>query len=147
MVDMRRVMDELMESAFMNQEGLQQPLGMPMDVSETQDAYEINVSLPGVNPDDVEITLNNNTLTIRGEVRAEEEREDKTYHVRERRIGSFVRSIALPSSINADAIDAHYDNGVLRLRLPKVEEARPKRIQVQTGGTSKMIEGQSKKRG
>jgi len=98
-----------------------------------------------VKPEDVEITLNNNVLTIRGETRMEEEKEDRNYHLRERRVGAFVRSITLPSSINADAIEAHYDNGVLKLRLPKAEEAKPKHIQIKpNGSTSKARKEQSK---
>jgi HSP20 family protein len=141
MVDMRREMDRLLQTALSGQEGMQ-TWALPLNVSETEDAYEIEASLPGVSPEDVEITLNNNTLTISGEVKQEEEKEDRTYHVRERRYGSFVRSITLPSAIKSDAIEARFENGVLKLRVPKAEEAKPKRIQIQNGGESRMIEGE-----
>jgi HSP20 family protein len=119
-------------------------MAVPMDVSESEDSYDIHVSLPGANPDDIEITMNNNTLTIRGEVSSDEEREEHTYHIRERRFGSFVRSITLPSNVNVDQVDTNYDNGVLHIRLPKAEEARPKRIQVGAarGGTRAKTSGQ-----
>jgi HSP20 family protein len=144
LLDMRWTMDRLMQSSFQEQEGSQFTAGLSMNVSETEDAYEIEASLPGVNPDDIEITLNQNTLTIRGEVKEEEEKKDKTYYVRERRSGVFMRSIALPSTVNTEAIEAHHENGVLKLRLPKAEGSRPTRIQVQSGGKTKVLEGQAR---
>lgn len=133
LVDMRRTMDRLMEGAVLGPEGMRQQLGMPLDVSENQDAYKIEASMPGIKPEDVEITLDGNTLTIRGQIKAEEEREGETFHLRERREGSFVRSINLPGNVKADAVEANYDNGVLKLLLPKTEETKPKRIQIQSG--------------
>jgi len=143
MMDIRREMDRFLQTTLSNQEGMQQTWAIPLNVSETEDAYELEASLPGVKPEDVEITLTNNTLTISGATQAEEEKEDKTFHMRERRYGSFVRSLTLPSAINPDAVEAHFENGVLRLRVPKAEEAKPKRIQIQGGGESRMIEGQA----
>ena len=141
-LDMRRAMDQIMQRTATDG---QQQFDLAMDIYETPDSYEIEAAMPGVKPDDVEITLNNNVLTIRGELRAEEEKEDKNYHLRERRVGAFIRSITLPSSINADAIEAQYDNGVLRLRLPKAEEGKPKRIEVKhNGSTSKTTRTQVK---
>jgi HSP20 family protein len=120
----------------------------PLDVMETKDGYEVKASLPGINPDDLEITYTNNTLTIRGEL--EEEREEtskeKHYHLRERRYGSFSRSIYLPTPINAGKIKADYESGVLHLDLPKAEESKPKRIPVRaTGGQKqKQVEATAK---
>jgi len=131
MLNMRRDMDQYFQTGFFGREG--QLLAVPMDVTETEDAYEIRVSLPGADPDDIEVTMNNNTLTMRGVISDEEEHEEETYHIRERRFGSFVRSITLPSNINVDKVDTSYENGVLRVRLPKAEEARPKRIHVGGG--------------
>jgi HSP20 family protein len=144
MLDFHRAMDMVRQRTGASGEG-QQQFDLSMDIYETPDAYEIEASVPGVKPEDVEITLNNNVLTIRGETKMENEKEEKNYHLRERRVGAFVRSITLPTSINADAIEAHYDNGVLKLRLPKAEEAKPKRIQVQSnGGTSKTVKPKTK---
>jgi len=143
MMDIRREMDRFLQTTLSNQEGMQQTWAIPLNVSETKDAYELEASLPGVKPEDVEITLTNNTLTISGETKAEEEKEDRTFHMRERRYGSFVRSLTLPSAINPDAVEAHFENGVLKLRVPKAEEAKPKRIQIQDGGESRMLEGQA----
>ena len=120
-LDMRRAMDQIMQRTATDG---QQQFDLAMDIYETPDSYEIEAAMPGVKPEDVDITLNNNVLTIRGETRAEEEKDDKNYHLRERRASSFIRSITLPSSINPDTIEAHYDNGVLKLRLPKAEEAK-----------------------
>ena len=141
-LDMRRAMDQIMQRTAADG---QQQFDLAMDIYETPDSYEIEASMPGVKPEDVDITLNNNVLTIRGETRAEEEKSDKNYHLRERRAGSFIRSITLPSSINPDTIEAHYDNGVLKLRLPKAEEAKPKRIELKpNGSTSKTTKTQVK---
>ena len=144
MLDFHRAMDLVRQRTGPSTES-QQQFEPAMDIYETPDAYEIEASIPGVKPEDVEITLNNNVLTIRGETRMEDEKEDRNYHLRERRVGAFVRSLTLPSSINADAIEAHYDNGVLKLRLPKAEEAKPKHIQVQSnGGTTKTVRPKTK---
>ena len=143
MLDFNRAMDLVRQRSGALGDG--QQFDLSMDIYETPDAYEIEAALPGVKPEDVDITLNNNVLTIRGETRMEEEKEDRNYHLRERRVGAFVRSITLPSSINSDAIEAHYDNGVLKLRLPKAEEAKPKHIQVKTNGsTSKTVKPKTK---
>jgi HSP20 family protein len=141
-LDMRRAMDQIMQRTAADG---QPQFDLAMDIYETPESYEIEASMPGVKPENVDITLNNNVLTIRGETKAEEEKEDKNYHLRERRAGSFIRSITLPSSINADTIEAHYDNGVLKLRLPKAEEAKPKHIELKhNGSTSKTTKTQVK---
>jgi HSP20 family protein len=103
-----------------------------LDVVESDDEFIVKASLPGINPDDLEITFNDHNLTIKGEVTEEEELDDAHYHLRERRYGSFTRSIKLPSGIEADKIEAKYDSGVLELHLPKVEEVKPKKITIKT---------------
>ena len=144
-LDFRRAMDQVMQRSFLDPDGKMQQFDMAMDISETPDAYEIEASMPGIDPDDVDITMDNHVLTIRGETKTEEEKKDRNYHLRERRVGSYVRSITLPSSIKEDAIEAHYENGVLKLRLPKAEEAEPKHIQIQTNGsTPKRLKGKAK---
>lgn len=114
---------------------------LALDVSETDDDYRVTASLPGIDPDDLEITYDSNVLTIKGEVRKDEEVNEERYHLRERRYGSFSRSISLPTSIKAENIEANYEKGVLTLHLPKSEEAKPKRIKVQSVEPKKMIEG------
>jgi HSP20 family protein len=113
---------------------------LALDVSETEDEYEVKAVIPGINPDDMEVTFSNNTLTIRGETKEEQEKVDARYHLRERRHGSFSRSVTLPSDIKSEDIEASYEAGMLTLRLPKTEAVKPMRIPV-LGGRRKMIEG------
>ena len=105
--------------------------GLALDVAETEDEFVVEASLPGINPDDLEITYTDKLLTIKGEVTDEKDVEDRRYYLRERRYGSFCRSLSLPASVNVDNIEANYENGVLSLHLPKAEEAKPRRIAVQ----------------
>ncbi len=112
--------------------------GPAMDVSEEDDKYLVKVSLPGVNPDDLQVTVVENVLTVAGEVKADE-KTDRRYHVRERRFGSFSRKVTLPVPVQGDKVEAEYVHGVLTLTLPKAEEARPKRIAVKVSDP-KLIE-------
>jgi HSP20 family protein len=112
---------------------------LALDVIENEDEYLVRASLPGLNPDDLEITYINNALTIKGEVKGENEVKESRYHLRERRYGSFARSILLPSNVSAEKIEAKYENGVLTLKLPKAEEAKPKKIDVKSSDI-KMID-------
>lgn len=103
---------------------------LALDVAETENDFLVTASLPGINPDELEITLSDNVLTIKGEMQASEDIENAQWHLRERRYGSFQRSITLPTPVNADTIEAGYNEGVLTLNIPKVEEVKPKRIAV-----------------
>ncbi len=91
------------------------------DALNKEDCYEIRVELPGVSEKDVEVTIENNNLTIRGEKRSEHEEKDKNYYFSERRYGSFERSFRLPEDVKEADIKASYKDGVLTLRLPKTE--------------------------
>ena len=104
--------------------------GFEVDVIENDDSFVVKASVPGINPDDVEITFEDNMLTIKGEILEEEDKEEENYHIRERRSGKFGRSFRFPVDVNADAVEATYANGVLTLNVPKVEEVKPKRIEV-----------------
>jgi HSP20 family protein len=103
----------------------------PIDVHEDQDGYTVSASLPGVKPEDVNIQYQQGMLTISGDTSMEETREQGTWHIRERRQGHFSRSITLPDSVNADRAEANFENGVLKLHLPKAEETKPRSIQIQ----------------
>lgn len=144
MLSLRNAMDRMFDSNYSNMDNTTRPLawGLPLDVSETDDAFVVKASIPGVHPDDVEITFTDNVLTIKGEVKAEEEKKDARYHLRERRYGSFVRSVSLGSRIENEKISASYENGVLTLTLPKASEVKPKRIAITAGG--KVIEAKAK---
>lgn len=104
---------------------------MPVvDVEERDDDYQVKVELPGVDKDDVKITMQDNILTIRGEKKQENESKSSNYHRVERSYGSFQRSFTLPTSVKHDKIEASYKDGVLTIALPKAEEAKPKQIEV-----------------
>ncbi len=105
-----------------------------VNVEETGDELVLTAELPGMKREDVEIELENNVLTIRG--RKEDRREgseDRRYHVWERRYGAFQRSFSLPRTVAADQIAANFDNGVLRVRMPKAAEAKGRRIEIEGG--------------
>jgi HSP20 family protein len=106
-----------------------------LDVVESEDEYLVKASLPGIDPEDLEITFDDNLLTLKGEVKEEQEIEEAHYHLRERRYGSFTRSIRMPAGIESDKIVANYDKGVLELHLPKAEEIKPKKITISTSPT------------
>jgi HSP20 family protein len=146
MMVMRRSMDRLLDSYFGESTDWNEPVtwGIALDVVENPDEFVVKASLPGVKPEDVDVTFSENTLTIKGETRHEEDREDERYHLRERRYGSFSRSLTLPRGIKGDAIEASYDSGVLTLRLPKTEEVKPQRIAIHSAESPRMIEGKSK---
>ncbi len=102
---------------------------LPLDVIETEDEFIVKASLPGIDPDELDISLTDNVLTIKGEIKVEEA-EDVRYHLRERRFGMFQRSISLPVPVNADKVEAVYEHGVLTLHIPKAEEVKPKHISI-----------------
>ena len=110
------------------------PAWAPMlDISERKDAYLVTVELPGVEADDLEITLEDGLLTIQGERYFAHDSSEQQFHRVERRYGAFRRSITLPAHVMAQGIQASADNGVLQILVPKMEEATPKRIQVRPG--------------
>jgi HSP20 family protein len=102
-----------------------------IDFIEEENQYVVKASIPGVKPEDVEVTLHHNILTIRGEVNESKEVKEEKYHMRERRYGSFVRSVALPTEVRTDEIEAKHVDGVLTVRLPKSAVEPPKKITVQ----------------
>jgi HSP20 family protein len=104
-----------------------------LDISERKDAYLVTVELPGVEPDDLEITLEDGVLTIQGERHFAHDSSEQQFHRVERRYGAFRRSITLPAQVQAEQIEASFDNGVLQILVPKMEEATAKRIKVRPG--------------
>jgi HSP20 family protein len=106
-----------------------------LDISERKDAYLVTVELPGVQADDLEITMEDGLLTIQGERQFAHDSSEQQFHRVERRYGAFRRSITLPAHVMAEGIQASVDNGVLQILVPKAEEAKPKRIQVRPGPT------------
>jgi HSP20 family protein len=102
----------------------------PADVSEDANAIQISMELAGVDPEDVRISLESNVLTIRGEKRQEEEENNEQVHRIERLYGMFERAFVLPNTVDPERIEARYENGVLRVSIPKAERARPREIRV-----------------
>lgn len=107
---------------------------MPAEVVESDDEIRFEVEMPGFRNEDLDITLENNVLTISGEKKArhEEGRKESDYRLYERRYGRYQRSFTVPPTVRSDRCEAHYEDGVLSIRLPKAEEAKPRRIQVST---------------
>lgn len=112
------------------QNGNEREWRIALDVVENEDAYTVTASLPGLTADDVELTIEDNVLTIKGQTQSDETDEDTHYHIRERRYGSFSRSIRFPVLVNGEAVSASFKNGVLTLDVPKAEEVKPKRITI-----------------
>lgn len=102
----------------------------PVDIREKEDALMFAVELPGMTKDDIDITLENNVLTVAGERKFEKETKGEEYHRLERSYGHFTRSFTLPSSVRTDKVDANFENGVLHISLPKQENAKPKKISI-----------------
>jgi len=101
-----------------------------IDVSETKNALVIKAELPGLDPKDIDISMNNGYLTIKGEKKHEKEEKDENYHLIERSYGSFTRSVRLPREVQNDKITASFKNGVLRVTLLKSEEAKKKEVKI-----------------
>lgn len=121
----------------------QLPSGFPLDVIENDAEYIVKASVAGFDPEKMEITYDDNTLSIKGEIEEEnKDFEEGKYHIRERSFGSFYRSISMPGVIEADAISADSENGILTIRLPKKPETQPKKINVNVKSTSKVIDNE-----
>jgi HSP20 family protein len=104
----------------------------PINVSEDTENLYVSSELPGIEPDSIDLSVEGETLTLRGERRLTEAGEGVNYHRREREAGRFRRIISLPTRINPDGVEALFRNGVLRIVLPKAAEARPKQVTVKT---------------
>jgi HSP20 family protein len=117
---------------------------LALDVSEDDDAFKIKASVPGVNPENIDITLEDNTLTIKGTTEDEQTVDEENYHLRERRYGQFMRSVRLPARVANDDVEATCENGVLTIRVPKAEETKARRIAVKgSPNGEKVIEAEA----
>jgi HSP20 family protein len=116
------------------------------DMMESQEEIRVMVELPGLRPEDVEVSLENNVLTIAGEKREErEEGKENRWHLSERRYGRFTRSFVLPRDVDQEQIAATFENGVLTVAIPKSERARPRRIEIRSGnGKEQLKAGKSR---
>jgi HSP20 family protein len=133
LVSLREAMDRLFEDSFVRPSGwwpAERATTLALDMHESDEDVTVRASIPGVKPEDVDISVKGDVLTISGQTTEEKEEEGGTYHLRERRFGAFQRSVRLPAMIKADKAEATFENGVLTLKLPKVEEAKAKSIKI-----------------
>ena len=143
MVSLQRTMDRLFDDArpwriFSGGNG--SDAYFPVDLYETGDEVVVKASLPGVKPEDIDVSVVGNILTLKGESKEEHEEQAQNYYRRERRSGTFVRQLQLPSEVDSDKANATFEHGVLRLSLPKAESMKPKQIKV---NASPAIEGKA----
>jgi len=134
MVSLRDMMDRLFEDSFVRPRSgwMVGPSGtnLAVDVYETKDNVVVKATLPGIKPEEVDLQITGNTLTIRGETKEETESKEGNYIRRERRFGQFSRSVELPSGLQTDKAEASFDQGVLTLQIPKSEQGKPKNIKI-----------------
>jgi HSP20 family protein len=131
LISLRQTMDRLFEDSFMRPRTPEPAgAGIPLDVLMTQDALVVEAALPGVKPENVEISVLGDTLTITAHSASEERQEEGGYLYQEVRRGSFSRAVTLPSNVRAEAATATFENGLLRLSIPKAEEAKPRQIRI-----------------
>lgn len=137
MMSLREAMNRLFEDSFIRPSAWPLPfegetVGLPVDVIEGKDNVVVRASVPGLKPEDIDVSITGDTLTIKGETKSEEKVEQGSYIRQERRYGKFERSLQLPSLVVADKADAKFEHGVLTLTLPKAEQVKPKTIKVKT---------------
>jgi len=118
-----------------------------VDIYENKDQIVLEAELPGMNREDFDLTVENNVITLRGERRFEKKDEADNYHRVERAYGAFTRSFTLPQTVSGEGASAEYQNGVLRVTLPKREEAKARRIEISGEGKRKTIEASAKSAG
>jgi HSP20 family protein len=138
MVTLRDAMDRLFDEAFTRPlslaDGSRYRMAPSVDMFETENEVVIRATLPGLKPEEFDIHVTGETLTLKGEIKEQSESKDKAYHIREQRWGSFERSMALPTAIVADKAKAEFENGILTVTLPKAEEVKPRTITVKAKG-------------
>ena len=132
---LRDAMDRLFDDAFTRPFSLVRNGGaawsaLPIDMFQTADDVVVQAAVPGFRPEDVQISVTGDLLTIRGQLKQQEEQKDKAWHMREHRLGSFERSVALPVPVVSDKASAEFENGILTITLPKAEEVKPKSITI-----------------
>jgi len=134
LMSLRQTMDRMPEDSFIHPSRVPgvfgQATAVPIDMCQTPNEVVIKATLPGIKPDGVDISITGDTLTINGETRVEEELKREDYIYKERRYGSFNRTLALPSSLQTDKVAADFEDGILTPTIPKAEEGKPKQIKI-----------------
>jgi HSP20 family protein len=138
---LNRILDEAFAGVAFPEQGsvITSTLFAPTDVSEDENALQITMELPGVDPDDVRLSLENNVLTIRGEKKQQFDENNERVHRFERVYGIFERTFVLPNTVDPDRIEARFEHGVLVVRIPKAERARPREIRVSSSSGSQQV--------
>jgi len=149
LVTLRQAMDRLFEDSFVRlphpgdgNEGLFTPA---VDIYDTPEKIGVKASMPGVKPEDIDISIDQDNLVIKGETRYEQEIKDEKYVRRECHYGTFARSIALPAGLKIDKAEATMNNGVLTLEIPKAEEVKPRTVKIKAKAEPKKIEAKETK--
>ncbi len=133
MMTLREAMDRLFDDAFTHPLSTRDNWSAStpaVDMYQTDDEIVVKASLPGIKADEVQINVTGDVLTLKGEVKHQEEKNDKAWHIREQRWGSFQRSVALPTNVMSDKAKAEFENGILVITLPKAEEVKPRTITI-----------------
>ncbi len=112
-----------------------------VELSETEKEFNVRAELPGIKPEEIEVSIMDNALVLSGEKREKTEKKEENYHFSETFYGSFRRSIPLPAEVDEDSVEAEYTDGVLNVRLKKIPEAQPKKIQVKAGKSETPVAG------
>jgi HSP20 family protein len=133
MTSLRDAMDRLFEDSFVRPPRLWPGIGeweLPIDMHQTANDVIVKTSLPGFKPEEVDISVSGDTLTIKGEHKEEEEIKEENYFYKERRYGKLSRSVLIPVQVKSDKAEAVFEDGILTLTMPKAEEVKPKQIKV-----------------
>lgn len=133
MMTLREAMDRLFDDAFTRPLSLRDSWSMAtpaIDMYQTDNDVVVKASIPGIKAEEVQINVTGDVLTLKGEVKHEEEHNDRAWHIREHRFGSFERSVALPTAVKSDRAEAVFENGILTITLPKADEVKPRTINI-----------------
>ena len=133
MMTLREAMDRLFDDAFTRPLSIRDGWSMAtpaIDMYQTDNDVVVKASIPGLKAEEVQINITGDVLTLKGEVKQEEERKDRAWHIREQRFGSFERSIVLPTDVKSDKAEALFENGILTITLPKADEVKPRTINI-----------------
>lgn len=133
MMTLREAMDRLFDDAFTRPLSIRDGWSMAspaIDMYQTDNEVVVKASIPGIKPEEVQINITGDVLTLKGEMKQEDERKERAWHIREQRAGSFERSIALPTAVKTDQAEAVFENGILTVTLPKADEVKPRTINI-----------------
>jgi HSP20 family protein len=147
-VSLRDAMNSLLQESFVRPgaaQGQGSAFALPLDVAENENEFVVKASLPGVKPEQVQITVQGDGLTIRAESKNEEEQKGDRWHLRERRSGVFQRSVSLGTPVDSEKAHADYEHGVLTLLLPKSEASKPRQIKIGGDGARQFTKGNGSK--